>query len=155
MTWELTRGRFVKELEGLSAAQLVWKLYPAALSIGQMAIHVAGVEVSFASQLAGTSLDVFSTRVKQAATNGIVNEEPFPFPDSEITPETVARAMEQGRAIVEALITNPTDEIRSRQIKSALGPMIDGSGALARLSFHPGYHQGQAHLVKTAPGFPR
>ena len=28
-------------------------------------------------------------------------------------------------------------------------------GAFARLAYHPGYHQGQAHLIKTALGFPR
>jgi hypothetical protein len=33
--------------------------------------------------------------------------------------------------------------------------MIDGTGALARLAFHPAYHQGQVYLMKQAPAFPK
>jgi hypothetical protein len=49
---------------------------------------------------------------------------------------------------------SPSPEFLQREIKSALGPMITGHGALARLAFHPGYHHGQAYLMLTSPDFP-
>lgn len=153
-SYQISRKRFEDAVLGLSSAQLNWRLHPGVLTIGEMALHVAGVEVSFISQLKNLELDAFQERLKRAATEGVVNESDFPFSESEITPDTVRNALSIGRAHVESVIGEPTDELRSRTIKSALGPMIDGTGALARLAFHPGYHQGQAHLIATAPGFP-
>ena len=124
-----------------------------ALTLGEMAVHVAGVEVSFISQLLGTDLSADDQRLKLAATDGVLNEKPFPFSQEELTPAFVAAALQTGRQFAEPTISNP-DGIRGRSIVSALGPVIDGTGAMARLAYHPGYHQGQAHLIKTAPGFP-
>lgn len=142
------------ELDGLSAEQLNWRLHPDALTIGEMALHVAGVEVSFLSQLLDTPLDPLRSRIKATATEGVVNDHPFPFAPEEITPALVAEALADARARVEPVIADPTPAVRAKQIVSALGPVIDGTGALARLAFHPGYHQGQVHLIRTAPGFP-
>ena len=64
-------------------------------------------------------------------------------------------AFTASKGMLEPLISGPSDEIRAKQIVSALGPIIDGNGAFARLGFHAGYHQGQAHLIRTAPGFPK
>lgn len=152
-TWLLVRGRFEDALAGLSQEQLNWRIHPGSLTLGEMAIHVAGVEISFMSQLLDTPLDELGARLKLAATEGVVNEKPFPFAASEITPQFASAALAKARALVEPAISAP-DEIRGKQIVSALGPIIDGTGAFARLAYHPGYHQGQAHLVKTAPGFP-
>lgn len=153
-SYQISRKRFEDAVAGLSQAQLNWRMHPGVLTIGEMALHVAGVEVWFLSQLQGRSLDDFEARLKEAATEGVVNDRPFPFAESEITPETVALALRIGRASAELGIQNPTDDLRGRTIQSALGPIIDGTGALARLAFHPGYHQGQVHLIVTAPGFP-
>jgi hypothetical protein len=153
-SWEISRGRFQDAVAGLSAEQLNWRLHPGTLSIGEMAIHVAGVEVSFISQLLDSEPDAFGMRVRAASTDGVVNELPFPFAESEIDPETVERALALGREMAEPVLRGPSPEVRSKRIVSALGPVIDGTGALARLAFHSGYHQGQAHLIKTAPGFP-
>jgi len=154
VTWRLSRGRFDEAISGLTRSQLTWRLHPGTLSLGQMALHVAGVEVSFSSQLTGAQLDEFASRVKACATDGVVNDRPFPFVDEEISPELIADALALGRAAVTPLMEAPTDDLRSKRIISALGPEIDGTGALARLSFHAAYHQGQAHLLRTAPGFP-
>jgi hypothetical protein len=154
MAWRLCRGRFVSELEGLSQAQLNWRIYPGALTIGEMALHVAGVEISFISQLTGTDLDAFQTRLKSAATEGVVNENPFPFPPAEITPETVRHALEVAESMTAPVIDHPSEELLRIEIKSALGPMITGEGALTRFAFHPGYHQGQAYQIRSSPGFP-
>jgi len=153
-SWALSRGRFVAELEGLSADQLNWRLHPDALTIGEMALHVAGVEVSFVSQLLDSPLDDGQRRLKAAATEGVVNGHPFPFDAEAITPTRVAGALAEARTMVEAIIERPSEALRAKQIVSALGPVIDGTGALARLAFHAGYHQGQVHLIRTAPGFP-
>lgn len=153
-TWSLVRSRLLKAYEGLTAEQLNWRLHPGTLTLGEMAIHVAGVEVSFISQLLKEELTGLEARIKAAATDGSVNDNPFPFAVEEITPELVAECFEIARAKVEPLITNP-DAYRSLQIVSALGPVIDGTGAFARLAYHPGYHHGQAHFILTAPGFPK
>src|ERR1700684_3527442 len=96
-SWLLSRSRFENEIAGLNAEQLNWKLHENALSIGQMALHVAGVEISFTSQLTFAELDAISARLKAAATDGVVNEKTFPFQDSEITPELVKASLEQSR----------------------------------------------------------
>ena len=146
--------RFDDAVSGLSQEQLNWRLHPGTLSIGEAAIHVAGVEVSFISQLLGTPLDAHRQRVREASTEGVIDETPFPFSAAEITPELVAEALAFSRQMVEPVITNPGAEVLDKQIKSALGPMIDGRGAFARLAYHPGYHQGHVHIIRTAPGFP-
>jgi hypothetical protein len=153
-TWDLTRKRFVKEIDGLTAEQLNWRIHPKALTIGESALHTFGVEVSFISQLTGASLDEFGAKIKSCSVDGVINDNPFPFTSSDIDPEVVAKAERFAFSLVEPVITDLTDEIRATSLKSALGPMIDGTGAMARLAYHPGYHQGQVHMIKTAPGFP-
>ncbi|MBX3119217.1 MAG: DinB family protein [Fimbriimonadaceae bacterium] len=153
-TWRLVRGRFDDTVIGLTQEQLNWRLHDDALTIGEMAIHVAGVEVSFMSQLLGQTPEGELARVKSASTDGVVNDNPFPFSPDEITPDRISWALDEGRKLVEAHIENLAPDIRAVQITSALGPIIDGTGAFARMAYHPGYHQGQAHLTKTAPGFP-
>lgn len=119
-----------------------------------MAIHVAGVEIWFVAQLLRQELSEQWMRVAKAATDGSVNALPFPFSPAEITPEWVAECLTEGRRMVEPVITQLTPELRAREIVSALGPVIDGTGAMARLAYHPGYHQGQAYLIKSAPDYP-
>ncbi len=153
-TYRLTRGRFDDVFSGLTHEQLNWRLHPDALTLAETAVHVAGVELSFTSQLLGTQLGTEESRVRSAATDGVVNDLPFPYSADELTMDKVQWALQIGRQAVEPLIDNVTDDLRAKQIQSALGPVIDGTGAFVRLGFHPGYHQGQAHLIKTAPGFP-
>jgi hypothetical protein len=153
--WTLSRQRFIDEISGLSQEQLAWRLHEQALSIGQMAVHVAGVEASFGAQLAGVTLDAEGERLRLAATEGVVNDNPFPYPDNDLTPDFVLACLDRSKAVWEPLISEATPEVREKSLKSALGPMIDGNGAFARLSFHAAYHQGQAYLYKTAPNFPR
>lgn len=155
VSWKLSRQRFVDCYKGLNEEQLQFRLFPGALTLGEMALHVAGVEVSFASQLTDQSPEGLNARLRQAATDGVVNDRPFPFKQDEITPALVARALEAGREAIEPLITNPSEALLAKEIVSALGPVITGEGALARLAFHPAYHQGQAYLLLESPEFPR
>jgi hypothetical protein len=153
-TWSLTRGRFVDAIRGLNKEQLNWRLHDGALTIGEMALHVVGTEISFAYQLLGREPEGLQARLKAAATDGVVNDRPKPFTPDEITPEFVLECLELGCRVAGPLITKPTDEIRAKTLVSVLGPTIDGAGAFARLAYHPGYHQGQIQLIRTAPGFP-
>ena len=152
--WTLSRQRLVDTISDLNEAQLNWCFYDSALSIGQMAVHVAGVEISFASQLLGIELDEEGQRLKSSATNGVVNDNPFPYSNAELTPQNVKELLDKSKALVEPMISNPSQELLNKEIVSALGPIITGAGALARLSFHPAYHQGQAYQIRSAPGFP-
>ena len=155
ISWELARQRFVDAVSPLNQEQLNWKMQPDALTAGQMAVHVAGVEVSFSSQLCDTQLDELGTKLKSAATDGVVNDKPFPFRAEEITPEFVGQSLSIAKAMTEPIMRNPSQELKSKQIQSALGPIITGEGALARLAFHPAYHQGQVHILVTSPDFPK
>jgi len=152
-TWSLVRGRFIDAFNGLNQEQLNWRMHDGALTLAEMALHVAGVEVSFACQLKGDEATGLASRLKAASTDGVVNDRPFPFPPAECSPELVFEAFDLASDMVKPMIENP-DPWRTKQIVSALGPTIDGTGAFARLAYHPGYHQGQAHLIKTANGFP-
>lgn len=154
ISWKLSRGRFVDAIKDLNQEQLNWRLHPGALTLGESALHVAGVEVSFVSQLNDSPVEGLAARLKTAATEGVVNDNPFPFTSDEITPELVAKSLDLAELMARPLLENPSQAVMEKEIVSALGPVITGEGALARFAFHPGYHQGQAHLIRTAPGFP-
>ena len=66
-SWRLSRGRFLDAIKDLNTAQLNWRLHPDSLTLGEAALHVAGVEVSFMSQLLDLELDDFGKRLKAAA----------------------------------------------------------------------------------------
>lgn len=155
LSWTMSRQRFVDEIKDLNAEQLNWKIHEGALSIGQMAMHLAGVEVSFISQLKGMELAGLEAKIKSAAADGIVNDHPCPFTDEEITPASVAEVLEIAKTLAGPLIIEPTEQELGGQVKSVLGPIIDGKGVLTRLGFHAAYHQGQAYTYKTSPNFPK
>jgi uncharacterized damage-inducible protein DinB len=154
-TYELTRKRFDDSVLDLNHEQLNWRLHEDALSIGEMALHLAGVEIWFVAQLLGLELGEEDAKLAKCATDGSVNDLPFPYEVAEITPEKVKSALDRARQIAEPVITDPSDVIRTKELKSALGPIINGDGAFARISAHPFYHQGQVYLIRTAPGFPK
>lgn len=153
-SWNLSRGRFVEAVSGLNQEQLNWRLHPGTLTIGEMVLHVVGVETWFISQIVGRTIEGEEARLVKAAVDGVVNDLPFPYSPDEITPEAIAKAFAHSKALVEPHMDNPSAEFLAKELKSALGPMITGEGALARMAFHPGYHHGQAYLMITAPGFP-
>lgn len=154
-SWHLSRSRFIETIEGKSPSQLTWRFRPGTLTLAEAALHVAGVEASFATQLSGEEPTGLLARLKAAATDGVVNDKPFPFAPHEQTPELIAEALTLSASVLEPMITNPTPAIRSKEIVSALGPIIDGDGAFARLSFHAAYHQAQAYWMITDPNFPK
>lgn len=152
--WTLSRQRLEDAISDLNDVQLRWNIHDGSLSIAQMAVHVAGVEVSFTSQLLGIELDEVGKRLKSAATDGVVNDKPFPFSNSELTAQSVQELLSYAKKLLEPVISEASEEILSKEIVSALGPVITGEGAFTRLAFHPAYHHGQAYLVRTTPGFP-
>jgi uncharacterized damage-inducible protein DinB len=154
ISWNLSRQRFVDEIKGLSDEQMRWRPYSGALSIGEMGIHVAGVEVFFTSQLSGSELSDLEVRVRSSSTDGVVNDKPFLFADEEISTNLVLKILDNAAEMVTPLMTSPTPDILAKEIQSALGPIITGKGALARFAFHPAYHQGQAYFYKSMPSFP-
>ncbi len=152
--WILTRTRFCDAIKDLSQEQLNWRIHPDTLTCGESAMHVAGAEVRFAFDLLKEKPEGLKSRLYDSAANGVVNELAFPFAPSEITPELVAEALESGMQSMGPLIANP-DLYRDCQVVTILGPTVNGTGVFARMAYHAGYHQGQVHLLKTAPGFPK
>src|SRR5687767_5597774 len=106
VTWQLTRGRFVDTVAGLTHEQLTWRMQPDSLPLAKMAVHVAGVEVSFISQLLESPLDDLGMPIKAAATDGVANDQPCPFASEELTPQTVAHVLSLAQAMVEPVIAN-------------------------------------------------
>ena len=84
-SWQLSRGRLRAEIESMTPEQLAYRIHSDSLSAGQAVLHVVGVEVWFTSQLTGTELTGDLARVAKSATAGVVNDDPFPFSDEEIT----------------------------------------------------------------------
>jgi hypothetical protein len=155
VSWTLSRHRFVESLDGLDQAQLNWRMQPNCLTLAEMALHVAGVEVSFVSQLLDLELDERLQRIRASATDGVTNDKPFPFTAQELTPDFIEECLDLARHMAEPVVESTNTAIRTKEIVSALGPTITGEGAIARMAFHPAYHQGQAYLIRNAPSFPR
>ena len=155
ISWKLSRHRFAESVTDLSQEQLNYRLHPDVLTAGEMLLHVVGVEIWFVAQLTGMSLNESDLRLTKAAVDGVVNDNPFPFDVTEITPAIMVEALNRGQEVVAPHIENPSTEFLTKEIKSALGPIITGEGALARFAFHPAYHQGQVHLIRTSPDFPK
>lgn len=153
-SWTLSRSRYLAEYEGLNHEQLAWRIQPGTMTLAEAALHVAGVEVKFGSAILGIELEGDLARIASAATDGVTNDKPFPYSAEEMTPEFVANALAQAKALVEPALLDPTAERREVTMVSALGPVITGEGAMTRLGFHAAYHQGQAYLIRHAPGFP-
>jgi len=153
-SWDLCRGRFDDSIRGLTHEQLNWRLQPNTLTAAESAIHVAGVELWFYGQLMDDLRPEWQ-RIYDSARAGVIDDRPFPFTPEEMTPEFVMGILDQAREIVRPLIENPSAETLAKEMESALGPIVKGHGALARLAFHPGYHHGQIHFLMTAPGFPK
>ena len=154
ISWNLCRGRFVDSVSGLTNEQLNYRLHPETLTIGEMALHVAGTELWFVSQLTKRENDAYESKLIKAATDSVVNDLPFPYSREEVNEVAIIEAFDYVAKIVQPHIENPSDEFLTTEIQSVLGPIITGQGALARFAFHPGYHQGQVHIIKTAPGYP-
>lgn len=154
LTYQLTRGRFDAAILPMNQSQLNFRANSDSLTPGEMALHLVGVEIWFAAQLTGADLHPDMEKLAKCATEGVVNEEAFPFSADEVTPGLITEALAAGRAAVEPLLTENSEEIRSVQIQSALGPIVDGAGAFARIAAHPFYHQGQIYTVASTPGFP-
>jgi Protein of unknown function (DUF664) len=152
--WQLSRHRFAESVSDLNQVQLNYRLHPDVLTAGEMVLHVVGVEIWFVAQLTGQELNEVEVRLTKAAVDGVVNDNPFPYRTDEISPQMITWAFQRGQEIVKEHIENPSAEFLAKEIKSALGPIITGEGALARFAFHPAYHQGQVHLIRTSPGFP-
>jgi hypothetical protein len=153
-SYELSRKRFDECLFALNSEQLNFRKEPEMLTPGEMALHLAGCEISFVHQITHCPIEPIHEKVILAATEGVVNDHPFPFNAPEITPEFVKQMLDFARSLVEPHIKNPSNEFRDASLKSALGPMIDGTGALARIAFHPAYHHGQIYQLSQMSGFP-
>ena len=153
-SWKLSRQRFIDSVSDLNHDQLNFRLHKDVLTPGEMALHVVGVEIWFIAQLTDLELNQAELRLTKAAVDGVVNDNPFPYESDEISPAIITWAFNRGGLHVADHIENPTEDFLTKEIKSALGPIITGEGALARFAFHPAYHQGQVHLIRTSPNFP-
>ena len=153
-TWELSRGRFDSAIEEFTDAGLNFRLQPGNLTAGEAAIHVAGVELWFASQLLGLEFPEYAA-VMKSATEGVVNDGDFPIPSSQITKAFVKQTLDYARSVVSPVLMEPSLEVLHKEIKSALGPIITGEGALIRWGFHPAYHHGQVYMILQSSDCPK
>jgi hypothetical protein len=152
-TYKISHFRMLQAIEGLSADQLRWRPHPAALSIFEMFMHVAGGEVFFESRLAGRELSAEEKRIESCARDRVINESPFPFSDAEASPEILKSTLEHSHALVKPLMEDP-GAWEDKQIETPLGPSDYAAGIFARIAQHPAYHTGQAWIYRNDPRFP-
>lgn len=146
-TYRLTRQRFDDAIRAFPEEHLHRRIAPDTLTTAEMAMHVAGAEVYVLHGLLQKEPTEHERRLIGCAFNGVVNSDPFPFTEQEMTTDFLLATLESSRAYTESVLAAIDDDLRKRQIKSVLGPMIDGDGAFARLCSHPFYHQGQVYLI--------
>jgi uncharacterized damage-inducible protein DinB len=85
--WQFTRRRLAQAIEGLSDAQLNWRLFDGAHSIAEYLYHVAGVELYWAHHLGGWQpADDFEAGVLQCTLRFVSEREAVPA-----TPDALQR----------------------------------------------------------------
>jgi hypothetical protein len=94
ISWNLCRGRFVDSVSGLTNEQLNYRLHSETLTIGEMALHVAGTELWFVSQLTKRENDAYEAKLIKAATDSVVNDLPFPYSREEVNEVAIIEAFD-------------------------------------------------------------
>lgn len=152
--YKISHGRMLQSIEGLTTEQLVWRPHPDANSIFQMFMHVAGGEMFFAKRLQERELTPHEQRIEACARDRVINDNPFPFPDEEASPELLIETLKASNAMVQPMMDDP-EPWRDKQIETPLGPVDYAQGIFARIAQHPAYHTGQAWVYRFDPRFPK
>jgi hypothetical protein len=153
--WQFTRRRLAQAIEGLSDAQLNWRLFDGAHSIAEYLYHVVGVELYWAHHLGGWQpADDFEAGVLQCTCDSFLNEKPFPLPQTRCNAADVGRALQIAYNALLPIIESPTPEQLAKPVRSPIGDPIDGREGLIRVAQHAAYHTGQIWLTRMHPQFP-
>jgi uncharacterized damage-inducible protein DinB len=155
--WHFTRRRLAQAIEGLSNAQLNWRLFEGAHSIAEYLYHVAGVELYWAHHLGSWQpADDFEAGVLlQCTCDSFLNEKPFPLPQSRAATQRMLDARYNWHTNDSApIIESPTPEQLAKPVRSPIGDPIDGREGLIRVAQHAAYHTGQIWLIRMYPQFP-
>ena len=156
--WQFTRSRLAFAIEGLSAEQLSWRLYPEAHNIFEIVYHLAGCEHYWAARLAGQepASSQFEGLLEAAVLEGFLREGVGgPFRDPKyLTAEALDEALAYVAAELRPIIENPSQAQLEMNLTSPIGDPVSGQEGLARLSQHAGYHTGQIWLIRMSPRFP-
>ncbi|MGQ9656691.1 MAG: DinB family protein [Fimbriimonadales bacterium] len=154
--WHFTRRRLAQAIEGLTDAQLNWRMFDGAHSIAEYLYHVAGVELYWAHHLGGWQpADAFQAGALQCTCDSFLNEQPFPLAQAHCTAADVARALQLAHEQFAPLIESPTSEQLAKPVRSPIGDPIDGREGLIRAAQHAAYHTGQIWLMRMHPQFPK
>lgn len=158
VVWRFARSQLDNALDGLSDAQMLWRLYPEAHNIGEIVYHIAGYEHYWTARLTGAdpAATEYEALLDLAVLNGFLREGVGgPFRDPKyLSASAGLEALEFTRARLEPLISRPGKEHLERQIQSPLGDTISGREGLARLAQHAAYHTGQIWQIAQSPAFP-
>lgn len=154
--WRFTRTRLAQAIEGLSDAQLNWRMFEGAHSIAEYLYHVAGAELYWAHHLGGWQpANEFEAGVLACCTDSFLNEKPFPLSPSLCNARDVARALGFAYEQLAPIIESPTPEQLAKPLRSPIGDAITGWEGLIRVAQHAAYHTGQIWLMRMHPAFPR
>ncbi|HXH60898.1 MAG TPA: DinB family protein [Fimbriimonadaceae bacterium] len=151
--YKISHGRMLQSIEGLSDEQLGWRPHPKGLSIFEMLMHVAGGEMFFASRLQGLTLSDEDKKIESCARDKVINENPFPFSESEVNGDLLQETLAKTKALVQPMMDDP-EPWREKQIETPLGPVDHAQGIFARIAQHPAYHTGQVWTYRFDPRFP-
>ncbi len=156
LVWNFTRVRLAQAIEGLTDAQLNWRMYEGAHSIAEYLYHVAGAELYWAHHLGGWQpTNAFEAGVLMCCTDSFLNEKSFPLAPSQCNVSDVARALSLSYEALAPIIESPTPEQLAKSLRSPIGDAIIGHEGLIRVAQHAAYHTGQIWLMRMHPEFPK
>ncbi len=154
--WHFTRKRLAQAIEGLTDAQLNWRMFEGAHSIAEYLYHVAGVELYWAHHLGGYQpQSEFEQCLLRGATDSFLKEAPFPLPATACSAGQIHQTLTHTFALIRPIIEHPTPEQLTKPVVSPIGDPIDGREGLIRLAQHASYHTGQIWLMRMHPQFPK
>ncbi|MCX7924513.1 MAG: DinB family protein [Fimbriimonadales bacterium] len=154
--WKFTRARLAQAIEGLSDAQLNWRMFEGAHSIAEYLYHVAGAELYWSHHLGDWQpANEFEADVLACCTDSFLNEKPFPLSQSLCNARDVARALGFSYETLAPIIESPTPEQLAKPLRSPIGDAITGREGLIRVAQHAAYHTGQIWLMRMHPEFPK
>jgi len=152
--WTFTRGRLQQAYQDLSDAQLRWRPYAGAHSIGEMVYHVAGVETWFAVRMGELRRTAELEKLADAARATYITDDAFPFVDADMTLHGLDVALEVAHALIAPIIELPNEHHLTMQVETVIGPVVNGVACLWRVAQHAAYHTGQIWTYRMDPRFP-
>ncbi len=132
--WKMGRSRLTNQLEAIKTEDLSKRVHPEVNSVGWLLRHMAEIELLFAKNVFGRSVEV------KARTIGSLAKDRGNFTDLNELLEIVQKAGKELGAAIED-VDNWNDSITTAEFGT-----VTKAEALSRVTCHTAYHAGQLAL---------